>query len=139
MGKALTWPFEDHYKCSIGNERHLFVDDALVQRTRGVGKRLHQPVKHPANPVIRGDLPYENDYAVLHGTVRREPDGRFRAWYLSGTGALAYAESEDGLGVAQAPARPLPHRWQRRPTSSTGPSTPSWPGATNGSSAAGRS
>ena len=97
MGKALTWPFEDHYKCSIGNERHLFVDDALVQRTRNVAKRLHQPVKHPANPVIRGDLPYENDYAVLHGTVLREPDGRFRAWYLSGTGALAYAESEDGL------------------------------------------
>ena len=97
MGKTLAWPFEDHYKCSIGSERHLFVDDALVQRTRGVSKRVHQPVKHPANPVIRGDLPYENDYAVLHGTVLREPDGRFRAWYLSGTGALAYAESDDGL------------------------------------------
>ena len=97
MGKMLTSPFEDQYKCSIGSERHLFVDGALVQRTRGVSKRLHQPVKHPANPVIRGDLPYENDYAVLHGTVLREPDGRFRAWYLSGTGALAYAESDDGL------------------------------------------
>ena len=43
----LTSPFKDQYKCSIGSERHLFVDDALVQRTRGVSKRLHQPVKHP--------------------------------------------------------------------------------------------
>ncbi len=97
MHDIVTWPSGDNYKNKIGNERQLFVDDAIVQRTHILKRRLHQPVKHPANPVIVGDLPYENDYAVLHGTVLRDPDGLFRAWYLSGTGGLAYAQSVDGL------------------------------------------
>ncbi len=78
----------------IGNHRVLFVDDLYVGATRNLVKTLHQPRPHPKNPLLRGNSPWEKDYAVLHGTVLQDPcDGLFKAWYYGGH----YAVSRDGI------------------------------------------
>ena len=35
-----------------GGDRQLFLDDALIDTQQGLSRRWHQPVKHPAAPVI---------------------------------------------------------------------------------------
>lgn len=94
--------------------RRLFLDLREVTRLERVHRQLHQPVRHPANPVLRAEHPWE-DRVSLYGTVRREPaDGLFRMWYLTGPARegfvqvrrrralanitlLGYAESDDGV------------------------------------------
>ena len=87
----------DYHRYRIGRERQLFVDDLLVAETEGLHRTLHQPAKHPANPVLKADHPLEEDFVCLHGTVLfDEQAGLFKAWYLTG-GGVGYAVSEDGL------------------------------------------
>jgi len=76
---------------------------SLKPKGEPVKRVLHQPTKHPANPLITGDDP-------SHLWVLREDDGRFRMWYqanaknppgskLKGNYSIsvAYAESKDGV------------------------------------------
>ncbi len=73
-------------------------------RLRGVGDncelQLHSFQRHPANPVLTPQFPWEKTGMRLGGTVLWEPDsGLFKMWYFAGTGKryLGYAESKDGL------------------------------------------
>jgi len=83
----------------------LFLDDELIERKRLVQRAFHEAVKHPANPVLAPDRPWEmhgdGGSAVVYGDVLREPDGLFRMWYLTHNKAFgkccALAVSEDGL------------------------------------------
>ena len=67
-------------------------------------RTFHQAEKHPANPVLLADLPWERSLGHNHGTVIFEED-RFRFWYqvfatageAEGTFHCAYAESTDGI------------------------------------------
>ena len=67
-------------------------------------RTFHQAEKHPANPLLVADLPWERSVGHNHGTVIFD-DGRFRLWYLvnaviseaHGTNHCAYAESTDGI------------------------------------------
>ena len=86
----------------------FFVDDWLVDnryaikyKHNAVVHTVHPPVKHPANPVYRGDCGYVN-------VARHPTSGRFQLWTQvhhwvqkpsgrSSRYAIAYAESEDGL------------------------------------------
>ncbi len=73
-----------------------------------VVRRFHQATKHPANPVIVPDKPWERSIGHNFGTVFYE-DGKFRFWYqisafpedfipeAMGTFHCAYAESIDGI------------------------------------------
>jgi len=90
-GKNQFWfPVEDH--------RVLFVDNLYVADVEGLTLELHQPKGHPGNPLITGDLPWENNYAVLHGSILIDPnDGLFKAWYNAGMGDICYAVSKDGI------------------------------------------
>src|SRR6185295_12074098 len=65
----------------IGHEPQFVFDLHVVDTTWGLRSKgepvkrvLHQPVKHPANPLITGDDP-------SHLWVLREGDGKFRMWY----------------------------------------------------------
>jgi hypothetical protein len=90
----------------IGNTPQLFVDNAIVDNTwtlrykqQHIDRIFHQPVKHPANPLIAGDAGYV--------CVAADPaTGGYHLWYqthISGTNeartqyAVAYARSRDGL------------------------------------------
>ena len=98
--------------------RYLFLDLEDVTRIDRLTRKLHQAERHPANPVLRGESPWERSVS-LYGTVLDDPEtGRLRMWYLTGPSKekstedmvmvrgrkclgnitlLGYAESEDGI------------------------------------------
>ena len=86
----------------IGSDRQLFVDDLLIEETRGAGRVLQEPVRQA--PAIQGDRPW--DLSPCAAGFMRDGD-RFRAWYRSehNSGQLLkrsghdtlYAESADGV------------------------------------------
>ena len=43
----------------IVHGKQLFVDDSLIAESQGVTKVLNQPVKHPNNPLLVKDRPWE--------------------------------------------------------------------------------
>ncbi len=85
-----------------GHWRRLFLDAAVVEQQEGLSRIFHAAEKHPANPVLRADRPWEAASAItgpyVYGTVMRE-DGKFRLWYqiLNKGNHVGYAESDDGV------------------------------------------
>jgi hypothetical protein len=80
----------------------LFLDDQMLSCQRNVGRRVETPAKHPKNPILQSEYPWEEDYVTVYGSVlRNETDTGFRMWYMSGLGKkeqmMNYAESEDGI------------------------------------------
>ena len=79
----------------------LFLDYRDFESVRGFRRRVEPPRKFEDNPILVSDDPVEGDRMSLYGSIIRRPgDGLWQAWYTvrgpSG-GALAYAESEDGV------------------------------------------
>ena len=102
------WP------AKIDGTRQLFVDDCLVAKMENLQRELHHPVKHPENPLLVGDKPWEGATdegvgGVVFQIVRRdEESGLFRMWYAGyvpyklSSGVRVrfpglYAESKDGI------------------------------------------
>ena len=83
----------------VGAWRQLFVDDDLIAGTHAMRRVLHQPTKHPANPLIVPDRRWEGTDIYLYGTVMRDRNtGQYRMWYQSWRPALMnYAVSDDGI------------------------------------------
>ena len=79
----------------------LFFDYQELESVRGFSRRMHQPQKHPGNPLFVADLPWQRGDMQLYGSVIRTPDGLFRAWYQAHTRSdrrlLHFAESDDGI------------------------------------------
>ena len=96
--------------------RQLFLDDYIIARADNLARTLNQPTKHPDNPVLRGEHPWEALRVQVYGTALYDPGERlFKIWYLSiprpadqtvtingqtrpgHATLLAYATSNDGL------------------------------------------
>ena len=97
----------------IDHKKQLFLDDRMIEEIRNVSRVQHHPVKHPGNPLLKQDKPWEREvyfrtsnYCVQYDAA----DQLFKCWYedldLSGerrgaahgtTGGLLYAQSKDGL------------------------------------------
>ena len=89
----------------------LFVDDHLVDTADGVRRAVHQWQKHPDNPVLRPDQPWEYgaNYLNAYGSViYDESEKIFKAWYwtmnaedskvpTSNIKMMCYATSPDGI------------------------------------------
>ncbi|MEX2306809.1 MAG: hypothetical protein WD738_04420 [Pirellulales bacterium] len=83
----------------------LFLDDHLIADMKNLRRDLKQPTKHPANPLIIPDQPWERRMIELYGTVLFDDDTQsFRCWYLASESGSAkpeyyicYAESKDGI------------------------------------------
>ena len=87
-------------------------DDVSIPFRQNLRLEMHQPRKHPANPVLpHGKAGEPDEYcAQFYGSIIRE-GGKFRMWYIVGTQEAldsiptraycgwqaAYAESEDGI------------------------------------------
>ena len=56
----------------IGHRRQLFLDDWLIERADNVRRELQHPVKHPGNPVLRRDKPWDESRCDLYGSVVRD-------------------------------------------------------------------
>ena len=98
----------------LSNGPQLFLDDYLVAGMTNLTRRINQPVKHPANPVIVRDLPWEKRMISTYGTVFHDPRmDKFRFWYTANEHHngipdnpehpttveyfVCYAESDDGV------------------------------------------
>ena len=89
----------------------LFVDDHLVDATDGLRRTVHQWQRHPANPVLEPDRPWEygGNYLNAYGSViYDEAEKIFKTWYwtmnaedsplpTSNTKVMCYATSRDGI------------------------------------------
>ena len=102
----------DRIAKDIGTDRQLFIDDDVVAVVKNVTRRFHHPVKHPANPMIENDQPWEvvPYFRSCSFNVLRDPeDGLFKCWYedyhnywgSKGVPRLGsriyYAQSTDGI------------------------------------------
>jgi hypothetical protein len=83
--------------------RQLFLDDWVVAEKTGVELEPGAVVKHPGNPVIRRDKPWDASRTDLYGSVVYDPKGkRLQVFYSANNvpngheDRLAYAESLDG-------------------------------------------
>ena len=87
---------------SQGPWRRLFLDGAVVEKSEGLSREFHAAQKHPGNPVIQRDRPWEGIAAItgpyVYGTVFWEGD-KLRMWYqtLTRGNHVGYAESNDGI------------------------------------------
>ena len=62
--------------------RQLFLDTVGIESTEGLTETVHQPRRHPGNPVLRGEHPWEAT-ASVYGTMLYDRDKKqFRLWYL---------------------------------------------------------
>ena len=80
--------------------RYLFLDLHHITRIERLYRRMHQPQRHPNNPVLRGENPWES-VASLYGTVLYDPqDSLFKMWYLTGPYAdgMVKVRQRDALG-----------------------------------------
>ena len=87
----------------IGQRRQLFLDDWIVEQCEGVERRLGQPVKHPDNPVLKREKPWEAVSCGAYANVFWDAEERkLRLYYEArsnpdeGDVKLACAESTDG-------------------------------------------
>jgi hypothetical protein len=80
----------------IGHHRQLFLDDYLIEEMKSVRRNIHQADKHPGNPIITGENPWDGGRAYLYGSVERRPGSEtLRMWYLS-----EYTPKQSGQKVA---------------------------------------
>ena len=97
------WPVK------ITAERQLFVDDYLVASMKNLARRVHPPIRHPGNPVLRLlEKPWEQGFGHSVIVLRDAKSGKFRMWYNlrhrvtaeDGSiyrGPTCYAVSDDGV------------------------------------------
>jgi len=85
----------------VGSKAQLFVDRILVREARGIVFTLHPAEKHPDNPLIRADRPWEGWRIVSYGTVLYDEDDSSAGYIRAGDAGEApltlYAISEDGV------------------------------------------
>ena len=56
-----SWPQHVGRHVDVGDRKQLFLDDEfLVERSEGIRYVVNRPTKHPANPLIVPDRPWEN-------------------------------------------------------------------------------
>ncbi|NOX66444.1 MAG: hypothetical protein GXO85_11840 [Chlorobi bacterium] len=83
----------------------LFVDDYWIADSTNITATLHQPEKYPNNPLIRGDVPWEQAPYCFGTVIYDEGDSLFKIWYQSYNydqpvetrTPVLYATSKDGI------------------------------------------
>ena len=52
----------------IGGEAQYFFDDAVIETLVNLKRTIHRPERHPGNPIIQSDRPWEQiTYASCNG------------------------------------------------------------------------
>lgn len=81
--------------------KFLFFDFREIETLQGFRRELEQPAKHPDNPLLEADSPWENGNMQFYGSVVQAEGQPFQMWYTvihqPWKMYLCYAESEDGL------------------------------------------
>jgi len=65
----------------VGREKQLFLDDVVIENQTGLHRSFHRVKKHPKNPLVIPEKPWEGRSVLLYGGVVRDPTTkRFRMW-----------------------------------------------------------
>jgi hypothetical protein len=88
----------------VGDRAQLFIDQVLVRSADGIAFTLHPAQKHPRNPLVKADQPWEGWRLEIYGSVLYDEDeGLFKMWYIGEAPdyfpnyATLYATSKDGV------------------------------------------
>jgi len=88
----------------IGSRAQLAADKTWIHTAEGIEFSLHPAGKHPGNPVLKADQPWEGWRVSIYGTVLYDEDEKlFKMWYIGDmtedfpTFATYYATSKDGI------------------------------------------
>ncbi len=65
----------------IGTQRQLFIDSYIIQSLKNARQVLNPADKHPQNPVLRNDRPWEGALTGPSRVIYDEDEGLFRMWY----------------------------------------------------------
>src|SRR2546430_1429730 len=66
---------------NIGSKTQLFVDQLLVRSSDGISYQVHAGNKHPANPLLKADQPWEGWRLGFYGNVLYDDAlKKFRMW-----------------------------------------------------------
>jgi hypothetical protein len=77
--------------------RRLFVDDFHISALSKLKRTMHQVEKHPANPLIKPDRPWEGlTIWAMNSAIYDEKERLFKLWYHFGE-RTALAVSSDGV------------------------------------------
>ncbi len=90
---------------TLSDQPQLFLDDHLISSMTNLRRQVHSPAKHPSNPLIRQDFPWEKRMVQVYGTVLYDDSlKKYRCWYLASESPdatpeyyICYAESDDGV------------------------------------------
>lgn len=89
---------------NVADKSQLFVDQVLVRDAENVAFTLVPARKHPENPLVRADKPWEGWRLEIYGNVLFDEEEQiFKMWYLGEETktfpnyALYYATSQDGV------------------------------------------
>ncbi|MBN1943469.1 MAG: hypothetical protein JW849_09285 [Phycisphaerae bacterium] len=94
----------------------LFLDDELLSWEYNLARTLCQPTKHPANPILQPEQPWEETAITLYGSVLPREEGGFAMWYMALASGwrsdqmMCLAESADGVAWTRAIQQGLPYR-----------------------------
>ena len=83
--------------------KQLFIDDFIIQSISNAKQILNPAVKHPENPLLKQDQPWEGNYVGLSKLIYEEDTGLFRMWYRT-TAAFISSKEDDRL-------RPYRYDW----------------------------
>jgi len=89
----------------IINGKQLFIDDYIIGELKGVEKVLNRPIKHPNNPLIVHNKPWEKGSEGGQSSVMYDREEKiFKMWYgiwladaKPSEETLYYATSRDGI------------------------------------------
>ena len=94
----------------IGRERQLFLDNYLIADARNLSRQVHEPRRHPDNPIFRSDEEGIGNGVALAQVLHFDEPPHFRMWYVSDPKhhprqeegdliryLICYATSDDGI------------------------------------------
>jgi hypothetical protein len=114
----------------VGTEVHLFADDYLVARMEGMRRRVIPLVKHPSNPILRADHPWEGRNVLPSAVLYDESEKLFKMWYQNQDAPQghAYATSRDGISWEKSPLGLVEFQGNRNNNMFPIPATVAWDG-----------
>lgn len=89
-------PYQPASPFNIGTEPQLFLDRVLVRSAERVSFTQHAAEKHPLNPLVKADRPWEGWRLEIYGNVIYDAQEKlFKMWYL-GEAPNYFGPSPDG-------------------------------------------
>ena len=101
-----TGPVDHEQAIRFGQRKQLLVDEYILSDFWNVKRMQEEVRKHPSNPVITGDKPWEKwqtdqSFVLPMSALYDADSGMYRLWYFGGNpevrSGIRYAISKDGV------------------------------------------